>query len=186
MQARLRAAIAHAAIARAAIARATIARAAPARAQPTYSIVWRQNTGGLRAARVLSSVVRRRWQADNRCDGDGRWAMDNMRSAWIVVAILVRACAVFFLFSIMYNTSTYPLYLPVYNILTYHVAPSLSYSYVRFVLRSTMFFGVRGRVWWGVPGERGKKREICSKNKRNKIIQVQNIFSRIKKIVACN
>jgi len=78
--------------------RAAIARAAIARAQPTYSIVWRQNTGGLRAARVLSSVVRRRWQADNRCDGDGRWAMDNMHSAWIVVAILVRACAVFFSF----------------------------------------------------------------------------------------
>ena len=94
MQARLRAAIAHAAIARAAIARATIARA-----QPTYSIVWRQNTGGLRAARVLSSVVRRRWQADNRCDGDGRWAMDNMRGAWIVVAI-IGACVrcVFFFF----------------------------------------------------------------------------------------
>ena len=53
--------------------------------------------------------------------------MDNMRSA---VAILVRACAVFFLFSIMYNTSTYALYLPVYNILTYHVARSLSYSYM--------------------------------------------------------
>ena len=98
MQARLRAAIAHAAIARAAIARAAIARAAIARAQPTYSIVWRQNTGGLRAARVLSSVVRRRWQADNRCDGDGRWAMDNMRSAWIVVAIGACVRCVFFFF----------------------------------------------------------------------------------------
>ena len=76
--------------------RAAIARAAIARAQPTYSIVWRQNTGGLRAARVLSSVVRRRWQADNRCDGDGRWAMDNMRSA-VAIGACVRCVFFFFL-----------------------------------------------------------------------------------------
>ena len=73
-------------------------------------------------------------------DGQHAWRVDRGRYYWCVRALY------FFLFSIMYNTSTYPLYLPVYNILTYHVARSLSYSYVRFVLRSTMFFGVRGRV----------------------------------------
>ena len=33
----------------------------------------RESTGG-RAAGVLSSVARRRWRADDRCDGDGRHA----------------------------------------------------------------------------------------------------------------